>query len=355
MSMILKVVSQSELAPNIATASIAYRNFIDTCRTEETRKMYTKALKYFMSFLRLPLERYDKLVDLDQKIIQMNIIDYISHLRKSANRAPRSIGVYLAAIKKFYSMNDIQLNWDKIRNYQGETDKQTEDRPYTLSEIATLLAATKPRDKAIILVMCSGGLRVGAIQTLRIKDLEPLDNHNIYKINVYATSTKKDRYFTFCTPECRKTIDDYLEYRRRWGERLTEDTPVFRNDNSKKVLALHTGAIRWLIAKLLKDTGLRPIIPLTENNKQPHYRSNIMQCHGFRKFFETNAFKAGMNNIYLRRLMGQKSGLEDAYLKLSEDELLEGDSKHIGYLGVIDQLTINEENRLRREVQNTED
>ena len=49
--------------------------------------------------------------------------------------------------------------------------------------------------------------------------------------------------------------------------------------------------------------------------------------------------------------MGQKSGLEDAYLKLSEEELLEGDSKHAGYIGIIDQLTIDESNKLRRENQ----
>ena len=80
-------------------------------------------------------------------------------------------------------------------------------------------------------------------------------------------------------------------------------------------------------------------------------RLNVMMNHGFRKFFETNAFKAGMDNMYLRRLMGQKSGLEDAYLKLSEEELLEGDSKHVGYISIIDQLTINEENKLRRKVE----
>ena len=49
--------------------------------------------------------------------------------------------------------------------------------------------------------------------------------------------------------------------------------------------------------------------------------------------------------------MGQKSGLEDAYLKLSEEELLEGDSKHAGYVDVIDQLTIDDRNKLRREVE----
>ena len=58
-----------------------------------------------------------------------------------------------------------------------------------------------------------------------------------------------------------------------------------------------------------------------------------------------------MDHIYIRRLMGQKSGLEDSYLKLSEEELLEGDSKHTGYIGIIDQLTINEENKLRRKVE----
>jgi hypothetical protein len=49
--------------------------------------------------------------------------------------------------------------------------------------------------------------------------------------------------------------------------------------------------------------------------------------------------------------MGQKSDLEDSYLKLSELDLLEGDDRHIGYVGAIDMLTVNEENRLRRRVE----
>jgi hypothetical protein len=106
-------------------------------------------------------------------------------------------------------------------------------------------------------------------------------------------------------------------------------------------------ALQRLILVLLHQTGLRDI-PLEDYK---HRRKQVMMNHGFRKFFETNAFKAGMDNIYIRRLMGQKSGLEDAYLKLSEEELLEGDSKHIGYIGIMDQLTISEENGLKREVQ----
>ena len=39
------------------------------------------------------------------------------------------------------------------------------------------------------------------------------------------------------------------------------------------------------------------------------------------------------------------------YLKLTEDQILEGNDKMIGYIGAIDELTINEENRLRRQVE----
>jgi hypothetical protein len=54
--------------------------------------------------------------------------------------------------------------------------------------------------------------------------------------------------------------------------------------------------------------------------------------------------------MYIRRLMGQKSSLEDSYLKLSELDLLEGDDRHVGYIGAFDFLTINEENRLKQKV-----
>ena len=66
-----------------------------------------------------------------------------------------------------------------------------------------------------------------------------------------------------------------------------------------------------------------------------------MANHGFRKFFKTNAYRAGTDVEYTRRLLGQKRGqfiLEDSYNKIEEQELLEGDSKHVGYIGIIDTL-----------------
>jgi integrase len=101
-----------------------------------------------------------------------------------------------------------------------------EDRPYTHQEIATLLTKTSPRDRAIILLMASSGMRVGAIPYLQLRDLQPIDKYQIYKITVYRKSTS--RYYIFCSPETRKEIDSYLSWRQRLGEQIKDDSPLFR-------------------------------------------------------------------------------------------------------------------------------
>jgi hypothetical protein len=78
-----------------------------------------------------------------------------------------------------------------------------------------------------------------------------------------------------------------------------------------------------------------------------------MESHGFRKAFQTIAVNNGMSMLYVEMLMGHKSGglALESYVRPTETDLLEGNDKMRGYLGVIDALTINEENRLKREVQ----
>jgi integrase len=249
-------------------------------------------------------------------------------------------------------MNDITtLNWKKIKSFEPERVKVAEDRPYNHSEIKSLIDRATLRNKCIISLMASSGIRVGGIPSLRIRDLELIDEYSIYKTNVYSRT--RQSYFTFCSPETTTLINQYLDWRKRLGEHITVDSPLFRSEfntqnisfSKPKPISMKT--IAKVIAQLWIDVGMHK--PKIEN--EGYKRGEIMHCHGLRKFFETNAFKAGMDNIYIRRLLGQKSGLEDSYLKLSENELLEGDSRHIGYVGIIDQLTINEENRLKQENQ----
>jgi hypothetical protein len=98
-----------------------------------------------------------------------------------------------------------------------------------------------------------------------------------------------------------------------------------------------------MITSLLDKTGVRVA-------NEAYQRTELMQCHGFRKFFKTTCINAGMNPLYSEYLMGHRSGLTKSYFKPSDAELLEGNDKALGYISVINDLTINEEFRLRKKV-----
>jgi hypothetical protein len=48
--------------------------------------------------------------------------------------------------------------------------------------------------------------------------------------------------------------------------------------------------------------------------------------------------------------MGHKSGLNKSYFKPTDQELLEGNDKTLGYIAAINDLTINEEYRLNKKI-----
>jgi hypothetical protein len=75
-----------------------------------------------------------------------------------------------------------------------------------------------------------------------------------------------------------------------------------------------------------------------------------MQTHGFRKYFKTTCINSGMNPLYSDYLMGHRSGLTKSYFKPTDQELLEGNDKALGYVAAINDLTINEEYRLHKKI-----
>jgi hypothetical protein len=48
--------------------------------------------------------------------------------------------------------------------------------------------------------------------------------------------------------------------------------------------------------------------------------------------------------------MGQKTGLEDSYFKPSDEQIPEGNDRTSGFIAAIDDLTIFNENRLKRQI-----
>jgi integrase len=68
-------------------------------------------------------------------------------------------------------MNDVLLNWKKLHKFKGKHRSVAEDKPYSRDQIKTLLEYANLRDKSIILLMASAGLRRGALPILKVQDL----------------------------------------------------------------------------------------------------------------------------------------------------------------------------------------
>ena len=292
-----------------------------------------------------------------QKQIQKQIINFIMHLR-SQNLARSNIAGHVSAIKHFYSMNDILgINWDKINKFKGEEQEREEDRPYTREEVKLMIDnALSLRDKALISLFASSGIRKGGIIDLRIRDLTPIPKYNIYRVTVYARTS--ERYYTFCTLETRKFIDDYLAWRERLGEGITDNTILFRKEFDirvpfevrNNVRGLTLSGVTSIIRELSYDLGIRQIQHLTEGQQFGKVKHTVMLIHGLRKFFDTTCTLNGMEKLYVEILMGHDTGLTGKYFKPTWHEILEGNNRMRGYISVMNDLTINEENRLRKQV-----
>ena len=132
-----------------------------------------------------------------------------------------------ATLKHACEINDIILNWKKIKKFinSEKTGNETNgrDRGYTHEEIKKVLDFSEQRIKTAFLILASTGMRVGALRSLKVRDLEKIND--IYKVIVY--SGDKEEYITFTTPECTKEIDTYLDFRQRHHEKITDDSFLF--------------------------------------------------------------------------------------------------------------------------------
>jgi hypothetical protein len=185
---------------------------------------------------------------------------------------------------------------------------------------------------------------------LKLKHLTKKDN--CYKIDVYGGT--KEHYYTFCTPECVKAIDQYLEFRTRYGENLAPNSPLFRKSFDieipekvrTNVTPLSLSAMEKDISKYLERAGIRTVNHEVGGFKN---RKEVKLAHGFRKFFTKQCFNSNIMREYRILLEGHElEGNDPNYVRVTEEELFSEYDK------AIDLLTIDPANRLQKKVEKLE-
>jgi integrase len=327
--------------------------FQESLKSPYTKKAYILNLKKYMDYLGVANNWNTS----DPRKIEQSIIDYIIHLKKEKSYSV--IHSRVAAILAFYKINDdVVLNTSKIKRFMPEQRKSNKDRSYTHQEIKNVFDAADERMKTVILLLASTGMRIGAIPELRLRNLEKISINSefeIYKITVYEGD--KEEHFTFTTPECSAVIDNYLDMRKRYGEKLFPSSYLIREQFDirdpfaiSKCQKTVSDTLGNKLADLAVRVGIRKkeILKKTEKNLGGSLRKDIAVCHGFRKFFTTQLVNSKINPEIREMLLGHKIGLAAVYYKPTVDDFV------IEFQKAINSLTINEEYRLKMKVQKLE-
>jgi integrase len=332
------------LAQEILLDGDTFFNFINSLKTDSTKEGYRNALLRFMQHFHI--KDTNTLSQLPPKDIESYLKNYIQFL-KEEKRSLQSMNMVLSAVNHFCVMNDIVINYKKICKFKSPTKKHNFDKAYTHQDISKVLQLSPLRLKVAILIYASTGMRKGALVSLKLRHLKKTDN--FYKFTIYEG--EKEQYYTFCTPETASLIDEYLDYRRRSGEKLTDDSPLIREEFDindleqikKRSRAISSNTIGNTLLVYLLKTGLRDI-----NRQSQFTRKPIPLLHGFRKFFTTQLVNSKLNPEIREMLLGHKIGLASAYYRPTEEEMLDE------YTKAVNNLTINEEKRLKIKIQKLE-
>jgi integrase len=323
-----------------------YMNFINSLKSPETKIQYRKTLLKFIQHYNIT--SLDGLLSFTRKDVEEMITKYVTNMN-ARGLSYGYINLVMCSIFHFFEMNDVVLNKRKISKFMGEHKKMNKDRAYTHEEIKLMVDSGDFRFRAIVLFLASTGCRISSVCDLEMRHLKKIRD-DIYKVTIYENT--KEEYFVLTTPECTSAIDQYVyQYREKNGETIKPTSPLFRNDfdmNSMERIRKNSKRMASQTLKTILYARLRKVGLIEKSDKEirdHQFRHSVPLSHGFRKFWMNQAVNAKLNPEIREMLLGHKIGLSSAYYRPSEEEMLEE------FMKAVDNLTINEENRLRRKVE----
>ena len=248
-------------------------------------------------------------------------------------------------------MNDVSLNWKRIRRTLPRSRRYAIDRIPTLEEIREILDAADLRGKALTLLFLSSGVSEGAIEYFQIQDYSVIERDDkIVAGRLIVYRGEPEMHVTFITSEAVTALDKYIQFRKEHGETIHRTSPLFRDkfdpikgryghgkeDATTNIIPMTPPAVRQYYNRLLFSIGIR------SEKKRRHDFS----VHGFRKWFKTRCEIGGMKPVNVETLLNHSTGISDSYYRPRESELLEE------YLAVAEQhLSVSTENKFKTELE----
>lgn len=252
-----------------------YREMISLRRlTSHTVKSYSTYIRAYLDYLSSFLFKQPEQVSWSE------LRDFVRWLQRERNLSDRTVNACISQLR-FFTLYVLHLPWD---NTQLPLRKFDEYLPYVPSQEDTFrFISTIPdlKQKTMVAVMYSAGLRIGELCHLRYEDI---DRKNM-RIHVRHSKSRSSRYAILSQMALGLLTQYWFQYGRPRG---------------------------WLFPKQSGPSSDRPIDTfflsrhIHEHERRLGWEEKLT-CHSFRHAFGTHLYENGTDLLTIKALLGHKS------------------------------------------------
>jgi len=321
--------------PEIRSDPCVQRLFSRRSLKAETALNYLKGIWHFCDFAGLsPSQVVERAKSMDEE----GLIEWFREffIAKRNSLAPKSLWNFTMGVKALLIENGVKaidrVSREIAREFRrtiGPVKTLLRKDVITKDEIIQILKIAPLRERAIIALMASSGLRVRAALNLRLESFK--DNLWDESLPCYAIeigeelSKEGEPYITFCSWEAASYIRELLRMREGRGETIKPQSYLFTGVDSEAPLSVSRFETLW--RDLCREAGvdLRPVkikgkhVKLAKGGERVYSaegkRYNI-RPHSLRKFFRTALAISGVDRMAAEAMMGHSLssfGVESIY------------------------------------------
>lgn len=240
--------------------------------TDHTLKSYCTYIRAYLDFLQNTLHK------LPEDVTWQELRDFIRYLQAERGISDRTVNAVISQIR-FFTMYVLHKPWDDTQLPMRKFDTYLPFVP-SPGEAASFIASLSDlKQKAMISLMYSSGLRVGEVCSLKYADIERKN----MRIHIRQTKNRSDRYAILS----RNALDILTQYWFAFGRPVDWLFPSQR-DSSKPCCTFNV--MRWM-AQHETELGWQ----------------HRLTCHSFRHAFGTHLYENGTDLLTIKHLMGHKS------------------------------------------------
>jgi len=253
--------------------------------SEQTIVNYLRAVEYLCKYTgKTPQE-----TEIDE------VTDYLYQLQYHKFRAWRTIKIYVAGLRWFYT----NMLDDEDFAFKIPYPKEEKDLPVIISrnELYKLFSSCdNPKHKIMLMMVYASGLRRNELLNLKIEDIDTNDGK--FRIRINRSKGNRDRY----TILSKALLPQLREYYQNY-----QPQDYLFNGN-KKGKPMTASGLRHALKMAVKKAGIKKI-----------------NLHILRHCFASHALEDGMNIRTLQEILGHKSlKTTMIYLHVSEVPLFKG-------------------------------